>query len=134
MIPLLLEACPSARASWTAHLEYWGSESRGEFNDLSVFADHVVEHFGAGTTQEFPAFFNALDAFLSSADPQTVGLAKYGLVETIQNLASHQSHGYQVFEQWCLPQTLMAWSAVQAEWAGKESLADVIREERKGEA
>ena len=131
MIALLLEACPSAEASWSAHVEHWGSESRGDFNDLGVFAHHVVERFGAGATPELGAFFQLLEAFLSSLDPQTVGLAKYGLVETIQTVASHQAHGYQVLEQWCLPETVRAWSDVQAEWAGKGSLAEVVCAERK---
>jgi len=129
MVPQLLMACPTANAAWTAHLEYWGADTRGEFNDLAVFAHHVVARGAEHDTREFAAFFGLVEVFLSSPDQQIVGLAKYGLVETIQTIASNRPIEPTFFSVWCLDKTKVAWAGVAQEWEGKSSLAEVIRAE-----
>ena len=129
MVPKLLAACPSVSTTWASHLLYWNNEPRGEFTDLSVFAHHVVKNYTEGKTSEFLAFFETLEMFLSSGDEQVVGLTKYALVEDIQNIASHQPFGHQVFKSWCLAKTKLAWEAVAQEWENNSSLAQVLRSE-----
>ena len=133
LVPLLLDACPSAEVAWHDHVEYWKPEARGHFSDVAVFAHHVVDAFDRGRTEEFPAFFQLLERMIVEGDQEVVDLAVVGLIEDIQNIASHWHFGYRVFEQWLGPKGKQGWAEIEAAWAGKSSLAEVIGAERKRE-
>jgi hypothetical protein len=60
IVPSLLRSCPSAEGKWRQHLAWWGDDDRGLYNDVAVFAHHVVESFAEGRTDEFAAFFGML--------------------------------------------------------------------------
>jgi len=133
VVPLLLETCPSAEAAWRDHVQYWKPETRGYFLDVAVFAQHLVEEFDRGSTNEFPAFFQLLERMIVEGDQEVIDLAVVGLIEGIQNIASHGEFGYRVFEKWLGPKSRQGWVEIEAAWEGKSSLAEVIRAERKRE-
>lgn len=85
----------------------------------------------AGDTREFEAFFSALEDFLAAGDSDTKAVAVVGIIETLQNVASHEPPGYQPFERWLGPLSRQAWADIERMWSGKESLMDVIRSERR---
>ncbi len=130
IVPKLLQACPEAKDAWEQHLSFWGGEERGLFNDVAVFADHIVEGFTVGDTVEFEAFFLVLEEMIESKDETVRALGVIGLIEGIQNIASHQAHGYSVFVPWLGPRSKEAWAEVEKMWSGVGSLADMIRRER----
>ena len=132
IVPSLLRACPSAEARWQEHLAWWGDDERGLHNDVAIFAHHVVESFAEGRTDEFAAFWDVVESMVQSSDPQVKDLAIIGLIEDVQNIASHQPHGYSVFEPWLGSKTRDAWRTVEATWDGTGSLAEMIRRERDG--
>lgn len=133
IIPRLLEACPSARRAWDEHLAWWGGKERGIYNDTAIFAHHMNAALKAGDTREFEAFFRALEEFLAAGDTDTKTVAVIGVIETLQNVASHEPPGYQPFERLLGPLSRQAWADVERMWSGKESLMDVIRSERRSE-
>lgn len=127
---LLLEACPSATRKWQDHLSYWEDDERGHHTDISVFAHHIVDSFSEQKTEEFPKFFTLLEKLIEEGDEETRGLAIVGLIEDIQNIASHRSHGYNVFYRWLGPLSEQGWMEIEQLWSGKSSLADVIRSQK----
>ncbi len=129
--PLLLSICPSALHAWETHLRWWCEDDRGYFNDIAVFAHHIVDSYTAGRTSEFPAFFAMVERLITEGDEHVRELATIGLLEDIQNVASHRPFGYSVFVPWLGPVTIVEWRAVEAMWQGKRSLMDVIRSEKR---
>jgi hypothetical protein len=87
----------------------------------------------AGDTREFEAFFRALEEFLAAGDTDTKSVAVTGVIETLQNVASHEPPGYKPFERWLSPLSLQAWADVERMWSGKESLMDVMRSMQRSE-
>ena len=133
IVPRLLQACPSAGSAWNEHLAWWGGQERGIYNDTAIFAHHLNAALKAGDTREFAAFFGALEDFLADGSSDTKTVAVIGIIETLQNVASHGPAGYQPFEKWLKPLSRQAWADVERMWSGKESLMDVIRSERRSE-
>jgi hypothetical protein len=120
----LLQACPSARSAWDEHLAWWGDQERGIYNDTAVFAHHMNTALKAGDTREFAAFFGALEDFLADGNSDAKTVAVIGIIETLQNVASHEPPGYQPFERWLGPLSRQSWAEVEQMWSGKESLMD----------
>jgi len=125
----LLSVCPSAEFEWQKHLKSWGTQERGAFNDVAVFARHVVNSYAIGKTGEFPALFELLEKLVEQGDQSIVELVTIGLLEDIQTVASNRDFGYDVFEPWLGPACAREWARLEATWNGKSSLADVIRDE-----
>lgn len=131
IVPKLLLACPTAKPAWDDHVESWAGQKRGHYNDISVFAHHIVNSFREARTEEFPEFFATLEELLQDGDAEVKDLASIGIIEDIQNIASHEEHGYQVFERWLGPLSHHAWREVEIIWEGKSGLADVLRAEKR---
>lgn len=130
MVELLLKACPTATTAWNDHLEWWGDQERGRFNDMGVFAQHVVDCDCQLRTEEFSAFFALLERFLVEGSEEVRGLAVVGLLEGIQNVASHTPQGATRLEPLLMPKSRQAWNELASLWEGKSSLMDVIRSQR----
>jgi hypothetical protein len=133
IVPRLLQACPTAQRAWDEHVAWWGTEDRGIYNDVAVLAHHVVVSLKSRDTRKFDAFFRVLEELLVTGDPDTRAVAVNGLIEDLQNIASHEPPGYQAFERWLHPTSRRAWADVERLWSGKESLMDVVRAERQDE-
>ena len=61
IIPALLQVCPSVGSAWEEHIVWWGDDERGDYNDIAVFAHHIVESYSVGEYAEFPAFFRQVE-------------------------------------------------------------------------
>ena len=128
---LLLEACPSARPRWEEHLAWWKGEDAGAFNDVAVFAHHIVDSYSNGLTDEYPAFFAAVERILEEGDEQARRLASIGALEDIQTISTHRTFGPAAFVGWLGPKSRAAWDEIDAVWrAGGGSLMGVVRLER----
>ncbi len=131
VVPLLLEASPSARSAWEEHLASWKGEQAGDFNDAAVFAHHIVDSYAKGPTAELGALFAALERILSEGDNEARGLAAFGVLEDVQTISSNQPFGPDVFVKWLGPKSRDAWEQIAALWrAGGGTLAGVARYER----
>jgi hypothetical protein len=131
MVELLLQVCPSATSVWNDHVEWWKGQERGYYNDMGVFADHLVDSHGKSQNGEFQAFFQLVERFIVEGDDEVRGLAVVGLLETVQLVASHTEDGDKVFEPFLLPQSRQAWNELHELWTGKASLMDVIRSQKR---
>jgi hypothetical protein len=129
-IGVLLESCPGIAPEWEEHLAWWGCEERGYYNDISVIAHYLVNCVRIGQTDFFPGVFELVEHYITAGDEDTRNLMIVGLLEGIQNVASWETSGYVVFEQWLGPRSQMAWRQLEQLWEGKSSLMDVIRDER----
>jgi hypothetical protein len=90
---LLVEACPS----------YWAADGLNQFvaafedadePDLfvrvSAFAHHLIEIMVTGDDHEVRAVFAVVEQLLGLGDDETVELVELGLIESVQNIVSHQ--------------------------------------------
>ena len=131
-MPLLLEACPGFEPTWQEHLDWWKGEEPGDYNNTSEFARYLVESFESGQTSEFPAAFAAIEKIFNEGDQESRGLAGIGVIESLQTIGSNHSCGGHVFIPWLGPKSRQAWAEIEKMWEGKNSLADVIRAEVRG--
>ena len=128
---LLLTAFPSFSERWRNHIEWWGGEPAGEFNNMAEFVHFVVEDLQAnGKVDEVRRVFEFMEKQLEKSDQEGRDIIGWGFFETLQNVASHGPKGFQEYEQFLGPLSSQMWMEIQRVWAGKSSLADVIRAER----
>ncbi len=130
IIPRILDACPSFAEPWKRHLEWWLPDLPGNYNNTSAVAEHVVALLRKGATSEFPRLFDAVERLLEEGTEDVRGVVSVGLLESIQNIASHEPPGYVAFEEWLQSRTLTAWREIERMWEGTSSLADMVRRER----
>jgi hypothetical protein len=131
---LLLKTCPDAQEAWEEHLLEWeGEHETVPYLGVSVFARHIVDSFEAGKKESFPAVFQLIERLIVEGDEEVRSLAIVGLLEDIQNIASWRDFRNEVFTKWLGPHSRAAWYELKRVWAGKNSLAGVIRSERVGE-
>jgi len=128
-IESLTALCPGIAQSWSEHLEFWGDDERGQFNDIGVVSHFIVDSYQAKQTNWFPEVFGRIETFISEGDEEVRGLMIVGLLENIQNQASWTDEGFRAFERWLGPKSLKAWHELEALWEGKSSLLDVVREQ-----
>lgn len=117
VVPAFLSVCPSIGPAWQQHLEFSSSEAeRGHYNDAGVVAHHLVNSFERGDLSEFPAAFALLERCFAEGDEQAKELAAIGIIEDIQNIASHRSFGPWVFYEWLGPESRAAWDELSESW------------------
>ena len=130
VMPLLLAACPGFEPTWNEHLAWWKGAERGSYIDAAEFARYLVESYNRGETSEFAAAFATIENILNEGDETARGLAAVGVLEDIQTIASHTC-GADVFVPWLGATSLDVWAQIEHAWAGKHSLMDVIRAEKR---
>jgi len=117
VVPAFLAVCPNIGPAWQQYLESWGAEpERGHYNDAGVVAHHLMDSFECGDLSEFPAAFALLERCVDEGDEQAKELAIIGIIEDIQNIASHRSFGSGVFYEWLSPQSRSAWDELCESW------------------
>ncbi len=127
----LVEAFPEFSDRWRKHLAYCG-EPAGSYNDIAELVHFVVEDlYEKGRTSEVRRVFELLEALFVEGEQTTRDLIGLGFFETVQNFASRRPCGNKVFEQFLGPMSKRCWKEIQRQWAGKSSLMDVIRSERR---
>jgi hypothetical protein len=116
-ISTFLSVCPTINSAWAEHLKFWGDDpQRGVFNDAAVIAHHLVDSFGRGDESEFPAAFALLERCLLDGDDGVRSFAVIGVIEGIQNIASHRPFGRQVFYPFLGPMSRAAWDELCESW------------------
>lgn len=111
---------------------FWNGNPAGSYHDMVEFVHFVVEDlYEKGNIDEVRRVFRLLEGLLTVADEETRNLIGVGFFETLQNVASWQPGGNRVYEEFFGPLSRQVWSELHEIWAGKSSLADVIRAEIK---
>jgi hypothetical protein len=129
---VLLTAFPSFTDRWREHIEWWGGEPAGDYNDMAEFVHFVVDDLQAsGKIDDIRRVFEVMESQLEKGDQGARDLIGWGFFETLQNVASHGPNGYQEYEEFLGPLSARIWVEIQKAWKGKSSLADVVRAERR---
>jgi hypothetical protein len=81
-----------------------------------VIAHHLVDSLERGDLSEFPAAFAVLERCLLEGDEKAKELATVGIIEDIQNIASHRPFGPSVFYEWLGPESQAAWNELCEFW------------------
>ena len=111
----LVGAAPNFRNRWEGFLREWEDNPPTPwYIGMSELAHHVVESYAEDTTTELPNLFRAVEALLQNPDPELENLIAVGLLEDIQNVASHRDFGAAPFRQWLGPRSLVVWDEVDA--------------------
>lgn len=131
IIPKFLEISPEFKKQWEEYIGRWGKEERGLYNDIGEFANFVVDLYKSRKTEKLSDIFRQVEFFLVNGNDKVKEIIRIGLLEDIQNIASHQKFSYQVFEKWLGPVSKKHWKEIEIVWEGKSSLADVIRAEKR---
>ena len=131
-IRTLVNAFPQFSSHWREHIAYWGGAPAGSYNDMSQFVHFVVEDlYEKEMTSEVARVFDLLESLLAGADEETTNLIGLGFFETLQNFASWRPYGNKIFEPFMGSRSMEIWLYLRKIWAGKSSLAEVIRAERE---
>jgi hypothetical protein len=122
VVKALLAACPSFADRWTEHLAS-SDGGIGPYIDAGAFANHLVDLLDWDETTEFPAVFDAVERLLTEGDDGVRYLVTWGLIESLQNVASNRSEWAFAgrFRQWLGPATLSAWDEVHVLWGTSDT-------------
>jgi len=128
----LVKSFPDFSERWREHLGNWGGEPAGSYNDMAEFVHFVVEDlYERNRVSEVQRAFDLLEGLLVEGDQSVRDLVGLGFFETLQNFSSWRPYGNTVFEKYLGPMSKRVWKEIRRNWAGKSSLMDVIRSERK---
>jgi hypothetical protein len=132
VVAALLQAFPNFAERWRKYVESWDGNPPGSYIDMAEFVHFVVEDLHEkGNLDETRRAFQFLEQLLIESNQSTKDFIGLGFFETLQNVASWRPGGNAVYEQFCGPLSKQIWRELQAMWAGKSSLMDVLRAERK---
>ena len=132
VMPRLIAEFPGFHARWEKHLESWQGEPAGNYNDIAQFVHFVVkELYPTGKTADLQHAFDLVEQWLVNGNQNLRDLIVIGFLEDLQNVASWQEFGREVFIPFLGPQSHQAWNEIERTWASKTSLMEVIRAERK---
>jgi hypothetical protein len=129
----LIEACPSflGAADLYAYMAWSEEEDQPDpFVRVSAFAQHVVRLAETSQVDELPGVFSTVEQLLEEGDPDTVELVRLGLVESLQNICSHDDVKVGADDMMSLlgPAATDVWIELEALWgAASMSLHDVPR-------
>jgi hypothetical protein len=120
-MPRLIAEFPGFRPRWERHLELWKGEPAGSYNDIAQFAHFVVENlYPIGNTEDLQRAFNLMEHWLVNGNRNLRNLIEIGFLEGVQNVASWQAFGREVFIPFLGPQCRQAWDEIERTWAGKQ--------------
>src|SRR4051794_17467266 len=89
---LLVEACPSYWAADRLDGYLAAFEDAGEphlFIRISAFSHHLIELMTGSDLTEVQAVFETVEHLLTEGDADTIELVELGLLESLQNIVSH---------------------------------------------
>ena len=123
----IIATVPGFQAQWQEFLmEAEKETSPPWFLVMGELAHYLVEKYAQQTTAEFPQLFASVEALLHNPSPELENLITVGLLEDIQNVASHRDFGAAPFLQWLGPRSLVVWNEINAymkrvsDWAAKQ--------------
>jgi hypothetical protein len=98
IISRLLKEFPDFQPRWQEHQAFWKGEPAGSYIDVSAFVHFLVEDlYPGGDAKQIQLAFNLIEEWLCTGDTRTQELVVLGFLEGIQNVASWQPFGSDVF-------------------------------------
>jgi len=106
----IIATVPDFQPRYQSFLADWQGEATPWYLAMGELAHYVVEAYEQGDTTQYQKLFSAVERVLQNGDSEVQNLIWVGLLEDIQNIASHRSFGPDVFRSWLGPQSLIAWT------------------------
>jgi hypothetical protein len=123
----IIASVPGFQAQWQVFLKEWEKETSPPwYLGMGELAHYLVENYAQRATAEFAELFVSVEALLHKPDPELENLITVGLLEDIQNVASHRDFGAAPFREWLGPRSLVVWDEINAymkrvsDWAAKQ--------------
>jgi hypothetical protein len=114
-VELIVASVPGFRTGWERFLKNWESETSPPYYlGMGELAHYIVGNYAQGITTELPDLFTTVEALLHKPDPELENLITVGLLEDVQNVASHREFGAGVFRQWLGPRSVEVWDEIDA--------------------
>jgi len=124
-MPQLVASFPGFRSRWEKHLQLWDGEPAGSYIDIAEFVRFVFED--PDTTEkaeEVQRVFDLMELWLKTGHPNVRALVVTGFLEDLQNLASQQPFGREVFIPFLGPESREAWDELARFWEGKSATSE----------
>lgn len=116
-IERIVATVPNFSAQWQAFLDDWKDDADPPwFVGMSELAHYVVESYARGETSEFRQLFGTVESLLQDCDPELENLITVGLLEDVQNIASHREFGPAPFQEWLGPRSVEHWEELNSFW------------------
>jgi hypothetical protein len=119
MIDLLLEACPSCGARWSAYRATPEFDAELLYVHLGDFAHHIVDLLARDQTGELLAIGRAIERLHVEGYGYVKEAATIGLLEGIQNVASHGNVSTEPLEAALGVEGRRWWRSLDGFWSGK---------------
>jgi hypothetical protein len=123
----IVASVPGFRTCWDGFLKEWEKEEPLPYYlGMGELAHYVVENYSRGITTELPDLFSVIELLLQNPDPEVENLITVGLLEDIQNIASHREFGANAFRHWLGTRSVVVWDEIDAYsrrvdvWTGKQ--------------
>lgn len=117
VVEQLLASMPSIAPAWAEHLEFWGEDTPGSYNDVSVIATHVTRLFAEGQVREVDAMSLVVERLLDQpVTEEVLTLLAFGLIEDTQNHLCHGRLDDVSFRARLGRRTQQLWDEVHAYW------------------
>lgn len=126
----IISTVPDFQPRYQEFLADWQDEDIPWYLAMAELAHYIVDSYEQGDTTQYQKLFSAIEGVLQNGDSQVQNLIWVGLLEDVQNIASHRNFGPDVFRPWLRPETLNAWDEVNrgmqkvAEWASQQRRID----------
>jgi hypothetical protein len=118
VLPTLLSACPSFRPYWDEYIRDESYEPNQVYIDVGQFARHLLRLLQAGTVEEFPAVFVAVEHVLENGDEDASDAVTTGLLEDLYFEAVDAGISPREWRTYFGPRATQAWEAYLL-WAKK---------------
>lgn len=121
----IVATVPDFQPQYQRFLAGWQGEDTPWYLAMGELAHYIVECFEQGDTSRYQELFSAVERVLENGDREVQNLIWVGLLEDIQNIASHRSFGPDVFRTWLGSQSLIAWNEINrgmqkvTEWSSR---------------
>jgi hypothetical protein len=86
---------------------------------LGNFGRYVLQHWKAGHIQQLAPAFVAIEKLHVEGDDWTREAATIGILEAIQNVASHTGYDLSPLERCLGPESLRWWNKLNDFWSGR---------------
>jgi hypothetical protein len=128
---------------WNDYLEFWEDDTPGPYNIAAPLALIVVDAslpLFAGQSdkasdalcERLERVFDEIERVMTQSSREGRGVLVVGILEGVQNILLNQGKDPSVLERFLGPRTQRGWEWLNRIWAGRSTLAGVIRAEVEG--
>jgi hypothetical protein len=128
-IELLTSSSHEITSCWSSFIrEEYGNnyaESRDDLIDVITLVDYIVARLKEHKTDEFRAFFQAVEQVIDNGDESSKELIIVGLLEGLQNNCGMENIEYHhVFDTWFGTKSKRAWDGLIYLWESNDTMEE----------